>query len=167
VWDELARAEWITVPTGPEAFAHEGWPIYAEPDLVYRPDERRVVILDWKTGDDTEAELQIPLYTLYCRTVLGLPFREGAWFGRVVNLATGNDATFEISRYDVMRVAERIRESVQAMQALVANPDLNTPRPITDFPLRNPARRHGCPYCPFYTLCQSELEAVDRDGWED
>src|ERR687889_684793 len=57
---------------GPEAFVHEGWPIYAGPDLVYRPDGRKVVILDWKTGDASEAELQIPLYALYCRTVLGI-----------------------------------------------------------------------------------------------
>jgi hypothetical protein len=41
----------------PEAFMHEGWPIYAGPDLVYRPDGRKVVILDWKTGDDSDVEL--------------------------------------------------------------------------------------------------------------
>ena len=88
VWDDLEQCqpEWITVPDGPEAFVHEGWPIYAGPDLVYRPDGRKVVILDWKTGDDSDAELQIPLYALYCRTVLGLPFRDEEWFGRVVNL---------------------------------------------------------------------------------
>lgn len=169
VWKELegCRPGSITVPNGPEAFVHDGWPIYAEPDLVYRPDERRVVILDWKTGDESEAELQIPLYALYCRTVLGLPFREDAWFGRIVNLATGRDDTFEISRYDVLRAAERIRDSVQAMQALVTNVDQNEPRPITDFPLIDPERRYGCPYCPFYALCKAELEKEDRDDWED
>lgn len=169
VWEELERCrpEWITVPNGPEAFVHEGWPIYAEPDLVYRPDERRVVIVDWKTGDDTDAELQILLYTLYCRTVLGLPFRENAWFGRVVNLATGTDSTFEISRYDVIQTAKRIRESVQTMQSLVAVSDRNEPRPISDFPIPDPERHHRCPYCPFYALCQTELEKTDRAAWED
>jgi hypothetical protein len=169
VWEELERCrpEWITVPNGPEAFVHDGWPIYAEPDLVYRPDERRVVILDWKTGDDSEAELQIPLYALYCRTVLGLPFREDAWFGRVVNLATGKDDTLKISRHDVLLAAERIRDSVQAMQALVTNADQNGPRPITNFPLIDPERRYSCPYCPFYALCQTELEQENLDDWED
>ena len=169
VWMELEQCdpESIIVPDGPEAFVHEGWPIYAEPDLVYRPDERRVVILDWKTGDDSDAELQIALYALYCRTVIGLPFREGAWHGRVVNLATGDDTTLEISRYDVIRAAERIRYSVQAMQALLAKPDRNEPRPIADFPLPEPERRHECPYCPFYALCHDELDKAHATRWRE
>ena len=77
---------------------HEGWPVHAGPDLVYRPDGKRVVILDWKTEDASGAELQIPLYGLYCRTVLGIPFREGEWFGRVTNLATGADTGQEITK---------------------------------------------------------------------
>ena len=167
VWEDLegCQPEWITVPEGLEAFVHEGWPIYAGPDLVYRPDERRVVILDWKTGDDSDAELQIALYALYCRTVLGLPFRDDEWFGRVVNLSTGDDTTFEISRLDVMHAAERIRDSVQAMQVLLADPDRNAPRPISDFPLPEPDRRRGCPYCPFYALCHEELEEADFAKW--
>jgi len=105
------------VPDGPEAFVHEGWPIYAGPDLVYRPDGRKVVILDWKTGDDSDVELQIPPYALYCRTVLGLPFRDEEWFGRVVNLATGEDTTREITRIDVMGAADRVRDSVGVMHS--------------------------------------------------
>jgi hypothetical protein len=102
VWADLeaCQPEWVSVSDEPEAFVHEGWPVYAGPDLVYRPKGRQVVILDWKTGDDSEAELQIPLYALYCRTVLGLPFRDGEWFGRVVNLYTGEDRVEEIERID-------------------------------------------------------------------
>jgi hypothetical protein len=78
-----------------------------------------------------------------------------------VNLSTGDDTTFEISRLDVLHAAERIRDSVQAMQVLLANPDRNAPRPISDFPLPEPERRRGCPYCPFYALCHDELEEAD------
>ena len=129
VWQDLEAcpAERVVVSDTPEAFVHEGWPIYAGPDLVYCPDDQRVVILDWKTGDDSDAELQIPLYALYCRSVLGLRFREEAWFGRVVNLATGDDTTREITRYDLMLAAERVRHSVGAMQAMLADPDRNEP----------------------------------------
>ncbi len=35
------------------------------------------MILDWKSGDASDAELQIPRYALDCRAVLGLPFHEG------------------------------------------------------------------------------------------
>jgi PD-(D/E)XK nuclease superfamily protein len=166
VWEdvELCREEAVAVPAGPEAFVHEGWPIYAGPDLVYRPDDGRVVIVDWKTGDDSDADLQIALYVLYCRTVLGLPFRDGEWFGRVVNLATGDDTTFEISRVDVLQAAERIRVSVQAMEALMADPDRNVPRPMEQFPLARPERRRSCQFCPFYALCEEELRQAQLAG---
>jgi hypothetical protein len=167
VWQELegCQPEGVAVPDGPEVFVHEGWPIYAGPDLVYRPDGRRVVILDWKTGDDSDAELQIPLYALYCRTVLGLPFRDEEWVGRVVNLTTGDDTTFEITRLDVVRAAERVRESVQVMQSLLADPDRNSPQPVDQFPLVPAERRHGCSFCPFYSLCEPELKQVDLLPW--
>lgn len=159
VWEELGqcRPEWVTVPDGPEAFVHEGWSVYAAPDLVYRPDGRRVVILDWKTGDDSDVELQIPLYALYCRAVLGLPFRDDEWFGRVVNLSTGEDYTWEITRIDLMRTVERVRQSVGAMHALLADIDTNQPRAIEAFPVAEPERRRSCQYCPFFSLCESEL----------
>jgi len=159
VWEDLAqcRTEWIAVPDGPEAFVHEGWPIYAGPDLVYRPDGRKVVILDWKTGDDSDVELQIPVYALYCRTVLGLPFRDDEWFGRVVNLSTGEDRTYEISRLDMMGAAERVRHSVEAMQSLLVDPDLNVPLTIQEFPIIDPERGRICQYCPFMELCEADL----------
>ena len=159
VWEDLEQCEpeWVFVPEGPEAFVHDGWPVYAGPDLVYRPGGRRVVILDWKTGDATDAELQIPLYALYCRTVLGIPFREDEWFGRVINLATGADTGQEITRLDLMRAAERVRQSVGAMHALLADTDQNQPRAIEDFPVVEPERRSICRYCPFLDLCEAEL----------
>jgi hypothetical protein len=159
LWGDLeeCREEGVLVPAGPEAFVHEGWPIYAGPDLVYRPDDGRVVIVDWKTGDDSDADLQIPLYVLYCRTVLGLPFRDGEWFGRVVNLATGDDTTFEISRLDVVHAAERVRVSVQAMHGLLVDPERNAPPPVSDFPLAGSEQRRSCQFCQFYGLCEDEL----------
>jgi hypothetical protein len=159
LWEELeqCRPEWVIAPEGPEAFVHEGWPVYAGPDLVYRPDGTRVVILDWKTGDASDAELQIPLYALYCRTVLGIPFREGEWFGRVINLATGADTGQEITKVDLMQAAERVRQSVSTMHTLLADVDTNQPREIEAFPVAEPERRRSCQYCPLFSLCESEL----------
>jgi len=93
--------------------------------------------------------------------VLGLRFREGAWFGRVVSLATGDDTTREITRYDLMLAAERVRHSVGAMQALLADPDRNEPRSVAEFPIVTPERRRDCQYCPFYALCEQELQTAD------
>jgi hypothetical protein len=38
-WSDLeaCRPEWLTVVDSPDAFVHEGWPVYAGPDVVYRP----------------------------------------------------------------------------------------------------------------------------------
>lgn len=161
IWADLeaCRPAWIAVADTPEAFVHAGWPVYAGPDLVYRPGGRRVVIVDWKTGDDTDAELQIPTYALYCRKALGLRFRDGEWFGRVVNLASGEDSMREITRLDLLRAAERIRDSVAAMHTLVADPETNAPLPREAFPLAAVADRRACASCPFYALCGDELEA--------
>jgi hypothetical protein len=115
------------------------------------------VILDWKTGKASGAELQIPLYALYCRTVLGIPFREGEWFGRVINLATGADTGQEITKLELMEAAERVRQSVGAMHALLADVDTNQPRAMEAFPVAEPERRRSCQYCPFFALCGSEL----------
>jgi hypothetical protein len=62
LWEELEQCppEWVIAPEGPEAFVHEGWPVYAGPDLVYRPDGKRVVILDWKTGDVSDRRTPDP-----------------------------------------------------------------------------------------------------------
>jgi hypothetical protein len=161
VWTDLeaCRPEWIAVADAPEAFVHDGWPVFAGPDLVYRPGGRQVVIVDWKTGDDADAELQIPTYALYCRKVLGLPFREGTWFGRVVNLASGGDSTREITRLDLLAAAERIRDSIAAMHGLLADAEANAPLPRDAFPLATAGDRRACALCPFFALCGDELEA--------
>lgn len=164
VWSDLeaCRPEWLTVVDSPEAFVHEGWPVYAGPDVVYRPRGRQVVILDWKTGDETDVELQIPIYALYCRKALGLRFRDGEWFGRVVNLASGADRMEEVTRLDLLRAAERIRDSVRAMHTLLRDPERNEPLPREAFPLAPLARRYACRTCAFFGLCQEELvEAPD------
>jgi hypothetical protein len=43
------------------------------------------------------------------------------------------------------------------MQALLADSDLNEPLPVEDFPVMEPERRRSCQYCPFLTMCESEL----------
>lgn len=105
--------------------------------------------------------MQIPLYALYCRSVLGLRFREEAWFGRVVNMATGDDTTREITRYDLMLAAERARHSLGAMQALLADPDRTEPRSIAEFPSSPQSGAATCQFCLFYAMYQEELKNAD------
>jgi len=159
VWTEIEACppESLTVVDSPEAFVHGGWAVYAGPDVVYRPGGRQVVILDWKTGDETDAEMQIAVYALYCRKALGLRFRDGEWFGRVVNLASGEDRTIEITRLDLLGAAERIHASVGAMHALLQDPERNEPRAREMFPVVPPERRFACRECAFFALCEEEL----------
>lgn len=159
VWDDIAacRPGWVAAVDNPEPFIHKEWAVYAGPDVVYRPRAGQVVIVDWKTGDEADADLQIALYALYCRKALGLRFRDGEWFGRVINLATGTDTLREINRLDLLQAAERIEASVAAMQALLQDPERNEPLRRDAFPLVHEDRRRTCTGCEFYALCEAEL----------
>jgi hypothetical protein len=139
VWEELAvcRPGWIVVANSPEAFINDSWPVYADPDLVFLPDGRRVAIVDWNTSADGDAEL-------YCRKVLGLRFRDGEWLGRVINLTTAGDTT-EISRTDLLADAER-----------------SVPLAREAFALAPTGRRHECPRCSLHALCEEDLARAEE-----
>jgi len=161
IWDDLQACskDRIAIVDSPETFVHTDIPVYAGPDLVYRP-RGRVVVVDWKTGDETDAEMQLALYALYVRKALGLRHREGQWFGRVINLFTGADTLHELSRLDLLRAAERIRDSASAMYALLRDRERNEPLDRAAFALAPDAQRSLCSRCSFFELCQGELERM-------
>jgi hypothetical protein len=168
VWEELGALP-------PEAFRAvecldgltlEGTKVWVKADLIYEADDRRTVFADWKTrsDDDYPVRPQIALYALYARDVLGIPWREGEWIGRVINLVTGRDHCFELTQVDLARAEKRVRESVAGMRQLLEDEALNRPMPMEHFPLAPQPLRWRCPHCPFFQLCADELGGTQCRG---
>ena len=158
VWDDLARcrAEDIITVDALATFVFEGTLVYAAPDLAYTLGG--VTIVDWKTGDDRSAAEQILVYALFLRDGLRIPYQEGHWFGRVINLREGTDVKLPITSALLDHAAERMRSSIREMRGYLADPEQNIPKPKDAFPLIPSGNRKICDGCNFLPMCSEELE---------
>lgn len=165
VWRELEAlpSEAFLAIERLDTFDIGGIPVWIKADVIYT-DGTRVIVHDWKTRADDEypAEQQVSLYALYARDRLGLPFRDGHWTGRIVNLVTGVDQCIRLTGEDLAEAETRIHRSVGLMKELVVDDVLNQPMTKEHFPLLNPALRQRCEYCPFFELCEGELKSTGR-----
>ena len=159
IWGELEACapDDIILVDQMSSFQFDDLTVFAAPDLVYRPTPRRLIIGDFKTGDDKDAVLQLSLYALYLVRGLGLEFVPGAWMGRVINVQTGEDTWVDISAEMLDAAENRIRQSVAAMRSYLADPVLNAPLPKDAFPLAAPGKRGQCRTCVFHGACEAEL----------
>jgi hypothetical protein len=168
VWHELehlAGSDEVITPDQPESVRVAGVPVYAAPDLAYRPRVGAVasgiapewVIVEWKTGVAPADLEQLALYALWLdrRTfpfpnVLGPP--ETAWYeAHSVGLATGYHECVRIERRDLEGVVSRIQHSAAAMRDLLTDPDRNAPKDRTAFPsTEHPGQ---CRRCNFLAIC--------------
>lgn len=176
LWDELRALppDSIRLVEQLDTFQERGVSVFGAPDLVYTPGSPRVVIGDWKTGSEEGAHLQLALYALHLIRAHGFTFEEGAWMGRVMNLATGEDSWHDIRAADLAAAESRIRESIAAMRLYLVDMAENRPMERDAFPLATQEKRHECPRCVFYNLCQDDLRkacglathatALDRVG---
>lgn len=165
IWSELEslpREAFLAIEQR-ASFPVDGVPVWVKADLIYRVEDE-VTVLDWKTrsDDDYPARPVLALYALYARDVLAVPWAEGKWRGRVVNLVTGDSREYPLSQADLVRAESRIRVSVAEMRQVLEDEAANKPMPIEHFPLANPVLRARCPYCSFFELCAPELSQVRR-----
>lgn len=156
VWTDLARVgrPQIRVVDALRRFTVEGIPAYASPDLVYLTAEQAVIV-DWKTGYGRDTREQVALYGLFVRHGLRVPFREGIYRARVVHLLDGDETAWDLTGEDLAAAAGRVLTSTEAMRGLVDGGDWTRPLPIEAFPLTR--RRHLCPRCPFWELCEEQV----------
>ena len=138
----------------------DGVKVYAQPDLLYRlGDAWRIV--DWKTGNRHASHApQLRTYAVYLQERGDLP--KGPVIGRLEYLGTGESASAPISDRDCAEEREKLADSVSAMRTYLTDPVRNEALPREKFSLRKDTRR--CPQCPFFELCEDELEEGDVSG---
>jgi|GEM_PF-1037718 len=170
VWNELSRLRGeteIIAPERPESVRAADVPLYAAPDLAYRPPKRSLgegitpewVIVEWKTGVGAADLEQLALYALWLERqsfpfpkVLAPP--ETAWYeAHCVGLATGHVESVRIERRDVDGVVSRIERSVHVMRELLVDSARNLPKARTAFPPTTAAGH--CRRCNFLALCDA------------
>jgi hypothetical protein len=138
----------------------EGVKVYAQPDLLYRlGDAWRIV--DWKTGNRHSSHArQLRTYAVYIREREDLP--PGPVIGRLEYLASGEHTSVPIADRECTEERQRILDSVDAMRTYLVDPVRNESKSRQSFSLREDTRR--CPVCPFFELCEMEIEEGDMAG---
>jgi hypothetical protein len=164
MWDELRACEpsAIIAADSLSTFDLDEITVYAAPDLVYSPKADNIVIGDWKTGGTPEDDHmpQIATYALWVRDKLGVPWAEGQWQGRIMDLLAGEDHWYDLREEDLEAADRRIRMAVRMMQESSYGPDGTGTPSIENFPVLPPDRRAACQGCVFFSLCAAELRLV-------
>jgi len=150
----LPREAWLEA----EEWAHfflDGVKVWAKLDCAYRDADGRVVIYDWKTGkrlaEDTS--LQLSCYALYASHKWKAPPEEVAT--REYNLFHDDEREFAVTPEDLAATVAYMRGSFDDMRLLLADVELNEPRPEEEF-ARTESRR-TCERCFFLRECRPEL----------
>jgi hypothetical protein len=161
LWEQLADAARrdvleMQIFTDRPSFVFDSVVVYATPDFIFTTPETGWVIIDWKTGAMRDAGDQLAIYGLFLREGLGLPARDGGYGGHVVHLGTdGGDVAVALTSDALDRAAERVRDGVATMRALLADADRNIALDRARFALTS--NRQKCRRCNFFELCEPEL----------
>lgn len=130
------------------------------PDLVIR-EKGRVVIVDWKTGKESEADrVQMAAAAVWAEEKLGDGGEEIE--GALVYTESGATRKIGLDREERERVKKIIRDDMAAMAACLRDPEKNIPRGEECFPRRdNPG---FCRYCEFQEICLGNREEGMGNG---
>jgi hypothetical protein len=136
-----------------DAFAVNGVPVYAVPDLAFRERER-VVVIDWKTAAEepalgADARFQLACYGLYARDRYGAA-PEHVRLG-VAFLGGPSYRELEMTAADLDAAGRRLSASALAMRSRLADRGTDVARE-TDFPPTDDTAR--CGTCAFRRPCR-------------
>ncbi len=139
----------------------DGIKVYAIPDYVYV--ENGVWhILDWKSGHaKPEHAAQVGMYALWAHRKHGVPAEKIVL--SLEYLQEGRQLALPVTDFDLEQAMERLRESVQDMAQYLEEADTtaNIALPKVEWDLCFDPDL--CSRCPFFELCEPELEGLFED----
>jgi len=131
-----------------------GFKVWVKPDLILRDLDRRVTVVDWKTGLPSatgETELQLAIYGLYAVEAHGLTPEQLS--GLEVNLRSGEEHFYALDKETLEGARLYIENSADRMQALLYDPQENIAL-IRDFPKVDDL--YLCKECRFRRACDPD-----------
>lgn len=148
----LDRANWLQVEEM-EKFWLDEVPVWVRMDLAYRTADGRLRIVDWKTGklDPHPDPIQLTCYAIYASEKWKMPPERIETV--LVNLGANESIPRQVDAALIDSVRERIRESIQAMTAMLEGGRRadNVPLPESAFPVTDSTGL--CRRCQFRKVC--------------
>jgi hypothetical protein len=149
------RDAWLTIDKL-DSWLFEGSKIWMAIDFAYRDAEKRVHVLDWKTGKERGVDhLQVSSYALYARNKWGASAEQVV--GGLVYLVDGPGGGTAGERVEVLLDDEALRgceaemrKSIAAMRAALRDPARNV-ADVENFPQIDD--RDRCRRCPYRRPC--------------
>ena len=133
------------------SFQVNGTKVWAQVDLVTQTDEGKIIITDWKTGDerwiDEEKDEQMGVYILWAADYYGMPFDN--IFAEFVFLRTAESKPIDRNEEQLENLKETILVRAQEMLSVQNE---------ADFPPHPEERK--CRECNFATICPEGMQFV-------
>jgi len=158
-WQELAASSSMRIAEVEELRTFEvdgSTSVYVKMDALFEDParDRPWIMVDWKTGMENEKnEEQLILYAVYLAEQAGILPEQLEL--RVEYLLTGEAKTVYADQTAIARIRESMRTSIEAMQACLADPEQNVPKPKEAFESR--PSRAVCAGCNFRELCDEKV----------
>jgi len=145
--------QWLPIDSL-DTFDFEGTKVFVAPDFAFRDAANRLRILDWKTGRQRDKDKeQVKGYALFAADRWGAAPEELA--AELHYLAEGVVTPVTVDGEAIEAFKDRLRTSIAAMKAALADPETNTADQAA-FPPVSDAR--SCRWCNFRRLCDDAVE---------
>jgi CRISPR/Cas system-associated exonuclease Cas4 (RecB family) len=125
--------------------------VYVKLDLLYTRADGTWVIVDWKTGKDSETiEQQMLVYALYLKEQYKVPLEKMEL--RIEYLVPGESVKVEATEEGIRSTKQWMVGSIEEMKLYVEDDQLNKPLDASAFPAEPSAFK--CGSCNFFEICQ-------------
>ncbi|MBE6051293.1 MAG: PD-(D/E)XK nuclease family protein [Clostridium sp.] len=131
-----------------------GVKVYALIDFLYVDEEGNYVIVDWKTGKESEYDKeQLMVYALYVMERYKVPLDK--IIGRVEYLLYEDSVDYRFTKEDEIDIKNRIDLDLNVINAFLEDKEINRPRPKEDFLKCDNLKK--CSRCKFKKICLEEI----------
>lgn len=124
--------------------------VFAIIDLLFVSDEDKWVVVDWKTGQESDSiEDQLLIYALYVNKMYNIPFEKIEL--RIEYLLSGETFVMNVDETKIEKIKYKIFKSIEEMRSYLINTELNIPMPLEEFTAHPESFK--CSECNYREIC--------------